>query len=139
MKKLLLAAFVVFCGCVSAGERYSKIFNESLRDGDSRVMISSRHFDDLSKNALAAFELTGYEKAVYYRVEDGFYVLVKNQKMLKTLASGNAMSRAAMIKFTRRPDGTIRIDLVNAGADLMARREVDRDLIEIEKLIETGE
>lgn len=132
-------ALLFGAGCASLGSRYASTFNDAVADGDSRVLISARPFEELHKDVLLDAERIGYGKAVHYNFDEGFYVVVKNPKFFTTLLSANAQSRCLMIKFTRRGDKETRIDLVNAGTDLMARKEVDADINALGKKINSQE
>jgi hypothetical protein len=128
-RMLFFGVLPFLCSCAAlGGNNYSNIFNSQVADGKSTVVISAQPFDDLSENVVLAAKDLGYERVIYSRPSEGFFVLIKNAKLMNSLISGNAMNRQMMMKFTKHEGNQTRVDLVNAGTDLMAKSEVAKDI-----------
>lgn len=136
MRKMLFAMglLVMLTGCMSlAGNRYERQFNEAVASGTSRVMIVEEPFDALLKRFVLATVDLGYKKSIYQQSSQGFFVMVKDPKLLNALLSGNAMNHLMMVKFTKNGPGKTRIDLVNAATDFFAIRAVNADIERLQK------
>ena len=136
MKKLLLILICLgLVGCATTNV-YGTIYNEAITKGISTVIIKEGDFEDINTYTVKHFESLGYKKVLYSSPKQGFMVVIKDVNFTKALLVGDPHMYKIILKYTKAGESRTRIDLVNGTKIIWAKKDVDRDIRQISKLIE---
>ena len=138
MKKIiyLLILGIALSGCATVNP-YGSIYNEAIVEGNSTTIIKDGEVKDIHVYVTKYFESMNYRKVLFSDLKEGFMVITKDISIAKAFLIWDPHVYKIILKYTKAGEGKTRIDLVN-GTDIpiWARKDVDKDIQQIAKLIE---
>jgi hypothetical protein len=139
MKKLIAVLLCLgLTGCATGTNKYVGVYNEAVNAGHSVVIIKEGDFQTMQEGVNEQLSSVGYNKTLYSSPTEPFAVLVKSIDYGSPLLNGDAKSHKIFLKYTKIDEGHTRIDLVNGGTEISAKKEIDADIQKLAELIKSN-